>query len=112
MAQTRAGLLRPVYAGCATTGAGVPELVAGIADLMPEAGPVADGPASGRVFKVERGPAGEKLAYVRMFDGALRVRQRIDLPDGRAGKVGGLAVHAAGEWGRVETARWPVRSGG
>ncbi len=103
VAQTRAGLLRPVYAGCATTGAGVPDLVSGIADLMPEAGPVADGPASGRVFKVERGPAGEKLAYVRMFDGALRVRQRIDLPDGRAGKVGGLAVHAAGEWDRVET---------
>ncbi len=102
LAQTRAGLLRPVYAGCATTGAGVPDLVAGIADLVPDAGTVADGPASGRVFKVERGVAGEKLAYVRMFDGALRVRQRIDLPDGRVGKVSGLAVHSAGAWGRVD----------
>ena len=37
-----------------------------------------------------------------MFDGALRVRQRIDLPDGRVGKVAGLAVHSAGAWGRVD----------
>ena len=29
----------------------------------------ADGPVSGTVFKVERGPAGEKIAYVRMFSG-------------------------------------------
>ena len=28
-----------------------------------------DGPVSGTVFKVERGPAGEKIAYARMFSG-------------------------------------------
>ena len=28
-----------------------------------------DGPLSGTVFKVERGPAGEKVAFVRMFSG-------------------------------------------
>ena len=104
LAQTRAGVLHPVYAGCATTGAGVPELMAAIAGLLPDAtpGPEVGGPASGRVFKVERGDAAEKLAYVRMFDGELRVRQRIELPQGRSGKVGGLAVHDAGSWVRVD----------
>ncbi|MGH3347052.1 MAG: GTP-binding protein [Nocardioides sp.] len=102
VAQTRAGVLHPVYAGCATTGAGVPELMAAIAGLLPGSVPDAGGPASGRVFKVERGGAAEKLAYVRMFDGELRVRQRIALPEGRAGKVGGLAVHDAGSWVRVD----------
>ena len=101
-AQTRAGVLHPVYAGCATTGAGVPELMAGIAQLLPDSAPRSDGSASGRVFKVERGGALEKLAYVRMFDGELRVRQRIDLPGGRFGKVGGLAVHDGAGWVPVD----------
>ncbi|HEX6150240.1 GTP-binding protein, partial [Nocardioides sp.] len=102
LVQTRAGVLHPVYAGCAITGAGVPELMAGIAQLLPESAPRSDGAASGRVFKVERGRAAEKLAYIRMFDGELRVRQRIDLPGGRVGKVGGLAVHDAGAWVPVD----------
>ena len=32
------------------------------------------------MFKVERGGAGEKVAYVRMFSGSVRARQRLDLP--------------------------------
>ena len=90
-AQTRAGVLHPVYAGCATTGAGVPELMAAIAGLLPDAtgDPDGGGPASGRVFKVERGHAAEKLAYVRMFDGELRVRQRIELPEGGSARSAG-----------------------
>jgi small GTP-binding protein len=86
--QTRSGELHPVFAGSAVTGAGVPELVAGIAAFLPAAEPAqgepdAGGPPSGRVFKVDRGPAGEKVAYVRMFSGALCVRQRLDLPGDR-----------------------------
>ena len=42
------------------------------------------GPVSGTVFKVERGPAGEKVGYVRMFSGALRVRDRV--PSRRGGE--------------------------
>ena len=56
----------------------------GIADLLPASAGDVDGPVSGTVFKVERGPAGEKIAYVRMFSGdgpdarpaALRRRRR------------------------------------
>src|ERR1043165_4340939 len=37
----------------------------------------AGGPVSGRVFKIERGAGGEKLAYVRMFSGTIRTRDRL-----------------------------------
>src|SRR4051812_8489947 len=70
---------RSVYFGSAMTGAGIPELVAGIAQLAP---PVADGPMSGTVFKIDRDRAGAKVAYVRMFAGTLKVRDRLP-----AGKV-------------------------
>ena len=101
-AQTRRALLYPVFAGSAATGAGVPELMAGIAALLPSAAPDTTGAPSGRVFKVERGAAGEKLAYVRMFGGAVRTRQRLDLPGGRVGKVSGLQVFEGGQWVRAD----------
>ncbi|MYW44285.1 hypothetical protein GT346_13400, partial [Streptomyces sp. SID161] len=40
---------------------------------------------SGTVFKVERGPAGEKVACARLFSGTLRVRDRTPYGDGRDG---------------------------
>jgi ribosomal protection tetracycline resistance protein len=103
-AQTRAGELHPVFAGSAATGAGVPDLVDGIATLLPEAPPDVAGPPSGRVFKVERGEAGEKLAYVRMFSGAVRARQRLELPEGRSGKVMGVEAFRDGRWVRADEA--------
>ncbi|MFI6943735.1 GTP-binding protein [Streptomyces sp. NPDC050418] len=79
-AQTRDGLVHPVFLGSAVTGAGVPDLMDGIRTLLPSADP-GDGRLSGTVFKVERGGAGEKIAYVRMFSGELAVRDRV--PVGR-----------------------------
>ncbi len=80
--------VHPVFAGSAITGAGVDALMAGLHDLLPPA--AGDGPTSGVVFKVERGPAGEKIAYVRMFGGAIAVRDRFD-----AGKVTAITVFDA-----------------
>ena len=48
------------------------------------AGRNAAGPVSGRVFKIERGPAGEKIAYVRMFSGTVRIRDRVRARPGPA----------------------------
>jgi ribosomal protection tetracycline resistance protein len=95
-AQTRRAQVHPVFFGSAITGAGVDALAAGIPDLLPAAGGDAAGPVSGTVFKVERGPAGEKVAYVRMFSGTARVRDR--LPFGRAGggKVTAISVFDRG----------------
>ena len=54
------------------------------------------------MFKVERGAAGEKVAYVRMFTGSVSLRQRLDLPDGRLGKVAGIQLFEAGRWTRAD----------
>jgi ribosomal protection tetracycline resistance protein len=75
-AQTGRALVYPVYFGSAITGAGVSSLADGIAELLPAAGGDAGGPSSGMIFKVDRGPAGDKIAYVRMFSGTVRVRDR------------------------------------
>jgi ribosomal protection tetracycline resistance protein len=47
---------------------------------------------SGSVFKVERGPAREKIAYVRMFSGTVRTRQRLRFGRGREAKVTAIGV--------------------
>jgi ribosomal protection tetracycline resistance protein len=80
--QTGRGLVHPVYFGSAVTGAGVDALISGIAELLPVAEGETDGPVSGTVFKVERGPAGEKVAYARVFSGTVRVRDLLPLRDG------------------------------
>ena len=98
-AQTARSWVHPVYAGSAITGTGVPELMAGIRDLLPAASGNPEAPPSGTVFKVERGAGGEKLAYVRMFDGTLVVRDRVPLRNGRVtgeAKITGVGVFDAG----------------
>ena len=95
-AQTARTLVHPVYFGSAVTGAGVDALTAGIADLLPASSGDVDAPLSGTVFKVERGPAGEKIAYVRMFSGTLRTRQRLCLAGDDATKVTAISVFDRG----------------
>ena len=76
-AQARRALAHPVFFGSAMTGAGVDALTAGIRELLPAAEGDADGPVSGTVFKVERGPTGERIAFARMFSGTVRARDRL-----------------------------------
>ncbi|MER7400338.1 translation factor GTPase family protein [Streptomyces sp. NPDC000151] len=94
-AQTRRALVHPVFFGSAITGAGVAALTAGLKELLPTAAGAADGPVSGTVFKVERGPAGEKIAYVRMFSGTVRTRDRVAL-SGTEAKVTAVGVFERG----------------
>ncbi|MET7426687.1 translation factor GTPase family protein [Dactylosporangium sp. NPDC005555] len=91
-AQTGRALVHPVYFGSAITGAGLDALTSGIRAFLPAAAGDARAPVSGSVFKVERGPAGEKIAYVRMFAGTVRLRERVHLPSGDEAKVTGIAV--------------------
>ncbi len=95
-AQTKKAQVHPVFFGSAITGAGVDSLITGITDLLPAAGGDADCPVSGRVFKVERGPAGEKIAYVRMVAGTIRTRDRIAFGGNREGKVTAIRVFDRG----------------
>lgn len=95
-AQTGQALVHPVFFGSAITGAGVDALVAGVTELLPAARDDADGPLSGTVFKVTRGPAGEKIAYVRLFSGTARIRDRLEFADGTASKITGISVFDRG----------------
>ncbi|MET7283906.1 translation factor GTPase family protein [Kribbella sp. NPDC005582] len=92
--QTAQALVHPVYFGSAITGTGIAALTDAIRTLLPPAR--TDGRAlHGVIFKVERGPAGEKIAYVRIFSGVLRIRDRIRYGE-RQAKVTGLRVFADG----------------
>jgi ribosomal protection tetracycline resistance protein len=74
-AQTRRCEAHPVFFGSAITGAGVDDLLRGIAELLPTAAGDPHGEARGAVFKVERDPAGRRRAYVRMFEGTIGLRE-------------------------------------
>ncbi|MEU1271510.1 translation factor GTPase family protein [Streptomyces sp. NPDC005799] len=102
-AQTRQSLVHPVYFGSAITGAGIDALVSGIKELLPPSDGDPDGPLSATVFKVERGPAGEKVAYARLFSGTLRTRDR--LPFGEAhheGRITAISVFGHGTDARAD----------
>ncbi|MCL4860755.1 MAG: TetM/TetW/TetO/TetS family tetracycline resistance ribosomal protection protein [Caldilineaceae bacterium] len=95
-AQARRALVYPVFFGSAITGAGVDALIAGIRELLPAATGDVDGPATGAVFKIERGAAGEKIAYLRMVSGTVRVRDRVTFGQGQEGRVTALSVFDRG----------------
>jgi ribosomal protection tetracycline resistance protein len=94
----RAGRLNPVFFGSALTGAGVDEVMRGIAELLPARVGDSDGPLSGRVFKIERDPDGHRIAYTRLFSGTVSVRDRLD-----AAKVTAVRVFADGDAVQRET---------
>ncbi|WP_314171750.1 TetM/TetW/TetO/TetS family tetracycline resistance ribosomal protection protein [Streptomyces winkii] len=108
-AQSRRGVVHPVFFGSAITGAGVDALTAGLRELLPAAEGDPRAPAHGTVFKVERTAGGQKCAYVRMFAGTVRVRDRLPhggagddqddrgAGDGREGKVTGIDVFEQGK---------------
>jgi ribosomal protection tetracycline resistance protein len=93
VAQVARAQVYPVFVGSAITGAGLDALTAGLAELLPAAEGDPDGPLSGTVFKIERGPAGEKVAYARLHSGTIRVRERLEHG---GGKVTALAAVEGG----------------
>jgi ribosomal protection tetracycline resistance protein len=94
--QTKHALVHPVLFGSAITGAGVEALIAGLTELLPAPEGDGDGPVSGTVFKVERGPAGEKIAYVRVFSGTIRTRDRLHFGADNDPKVTAISVFEHG----------------
>jgi ribosomal protection tetracycline resistance protein len=91
-AQTARALVHPVFCGSALTGAGVDELTAGIRELLPARAGDGDASLGGLVFKIERGPGGDRIPYVRIFSGTVHTRDRIPVGDGGEGKVTAIRV--------------------
>jgi ribosomal protection tetracycline resistance protein len=86
----------PVFYGSALTGAGIGPLSAGIAGLLPAEAGDAAAPLSGLVFKIEREPSGERIAYARIFSGTLEVRDRVRFGREDKAKVTAIRVFADG----------------
>ena len=95
--QTEGALVHPVFCGSAITGAGIEPLTAGIAGLLPARVGDPDAPVSGLVFKIERGSAGERVAYARLFSGTIQTRDRVHFGRDGEGKVTGIRVFANGD---------------
>ena len=95
-AQTMRALVHPVFFGSAVTGAGVESFMTGITELLPASEGDPDGPASGTVFKIERGASGEKVAYVRMVSGMVATRDRLPFGRGLEGKITAITVFERG----------------
>ncbi|MDJ1478207.1 TetM/TetW/TetO/TetS family tetracycline resistance ribosomal protection protein [Bacillus sp. LS15-K4] len=74
----------PIFFGSAMTGIGVTELLEKLPALIPANTSVQDEALSGVVFKIEREPSGEKIAYVRIFSGRIHVRKYVDIQRGEA----------------------------
>ncbi|MFG3101986.1 tetracycline resistance ribosomal protection protein Otr(A) [Streptomyces sp. NPDC048182] len=94
-ARTADGSFHPLYFGSALGGQGVPELVEGLLRLVPPAAG-RTGPGRqprGTVFAVRPGAGGERTAYLRLYEGEVRRRQRLTFlrreSDGRAAEVSG-----------------------
>jgi ribosomal protection tetracycline resistance protein len=94
--QTKQSLVHPVFCGSAITGAGVDPLTAGLVELLPAASGNADAPVSGTVFKIDRGDAGEKIAYVRLFSGTVHARDQLVFGPDHEGKVTAVGVFEGG----------------
>ncbi|MFJ4100097.1 GTP-binding protein [Amycolatopsis japonica] len=76
--QTRLGVLSPVCFGSARSGEGIAELTSGIREFLGSAGKSApDDRLRAAVFKIERGRAHEKIAYVRVFSGEIGARDHV-----------------------------------
>ena len=97
----------PLFFGSAVTGAGVDDLANGIEEFLPTGHDDPSPALSAAVFKVERGPLGDKVALARIFSGTVRVRDHISFGESQGGKVTGLRVF---EQGRLSPA--PYASAG
>jgi len=69
----------PIFFGSAMTGIGVTEILEKLPALMPAHTSAQEELLSGVVFKIEREPSGEKVAYVRVFSGNLHVRKYVNI---------------------------------
>ncbi len=107
-AQLRKCLVTPVFFGSARTGAGVRSLLSAMADLFPGSVPGdTEAQPSGTVFKIERGQSREKVAYVRLYSGAVHPRDHLVYGDGHQDKV----VAVAAPDGRADPARHSATGG-
>ena len=110
----RRGALTPVVCGSAITGAGMPELRRVLTEILPRA-PRCGGPVAGTVFAVDRDERGRR-AWIRLWSGELRARDRVAIGNGRPERVtevtvsgpAGVTVGAVARAGQIAVVRGPA----
>lgn len=95
---TACGLMHPVLFGSALRGHGVADLLNAVARWLPAERGDAGAELHASVFKIERDPAGHKLAFARLHQGTLTARDHVVVhhpsPAGVTARPGrALAVH-------------------
>src|SRR4029077_9900064 len=67
-----------------------------VPELLPASSGEPDDSTSGTIFKIECGARGEKVAYVRLNAGTVRVSDLVELGPGRTNKVKAIEVFDEG----------------
>lgn len=75
--QTRSGRTHPVFFGSALGGVGIAHIIGALTSYLPPTSGDAGKDLHATVFKIERGDAGQQIAYVRVYDGALAARDHV-----------------------------------
>jgi ribosomal protection tetracycline resistance protein len=94
--QSKAAQVHPAFLGSAAGGQGVRDVLEAIPMLLPEARGDVEAPVRARVFKIERSPSGERIAYARLFDGTIHARDHLAFGDGAEARVTHLSVTVPG----------------
>ncbi|MER6282810.1 tetracycline resistance ribosomal protection protein Otr(A) [Streptomyces sviceus] len=99
-ARTADGSFYPVFFGSALGGQGVAHLVEAMTRLIPAGTARPEGAPRGTVFAVRPGPAGERTAYLRLYDGQVTERRRLTFlrreADGATSRVHGRVTRLSG----------------
>ncbi|TCC39752.1 TetM/TetW/TetO/TetS family tetracycline resistance ribosomal protection protein [Kribbella sindirgiensis] len=100
--QVATAQMYPVYFGSAMTGVGIIEVIDGIRTWLPRAIAAPDDELRARVFKVERGAAGQKIASARIVSGTLAARATVPVHplDGPAYQVRPSGIDVFEDGGR------------
>ena len=98
--------LLPVYHGSAKNGLGIQQLMDAVIGLF-QSTKEQGAPLCGRVFKVEYTDCGQRLVYLRLYSGTLRLRDTVALAGREKLKITEMRIPSKGEIVRTDT---PIRA--
>ncbi len=98
---TKKSEISPVFSGSAVTGDGVREVLSAIVDYLPEPSEN-EGEFGGFVYAVSHDKAYGRTAYIRVFSGALAVRQTVEI-NGEEYKISMIKKSVLGKMTDIQT---------
>ena len=96
--------LFPVYYGSAKKGLGIQPLMDAVTGLFQPIGEQGSAALCGSVFKVEYTDCGQRLVYLRLYSGTLRLRDTVALAGREKLKITEMRIPSKGEIVRTDTA--------